>query len=68
MGRVTFTTTFEDGESKSVTATILDKISAEVTIKPNTYDQLYGIDWCEMSEDLNDIVSFQKLWLPILAM
>jgi len=60
MGRVKFTATFEDGESKSVTATIEDNILATAIIKPNNYDKSYGIDWCEMSDDLTKIVKFQE--------
>ncbi|PIE47827.1 MAG: hypothetical protein CSA40_02100 [Flavobacteriales bacterium] len=60
MALTTFTVTFEDGESKSVTADIKDNLEAIATIAPIKDKGTYGVDWCTMDEDFSNIKTFQK--------
>lgn len=62
MKRTIFRVTFDDNETKSVSAQPLEPrkyIAAVSLTKPDKFEGDYGIDWCDMSEDFSNIEKFQ---------
>ncbi|MDC1162004.1 hypothetical protein OAT18_01040 [Tenacibaculum sp.] len=61
MKKTTFTVTFEDGETKTVSLNPAEKRDYIATVSPENFNGEYGIDWCKMNVNFSDIETFQEI-------